>query len=246
MGCLDGRVALITGSAQGIGFGIAERFAAEGAAVVLTDLHGDAVESAAETLVARGHAALGVAGDVRSEDDIARWRDDAAERFGWLDIVVNNAAVARNVPFVEQTVADWDLVVDTSLKGSFLVCKAFVPDMIERGTGVILNIASMAALQFGGVPHIPYTAAKAGLVAMTRDLAHELGPLGIRINAIAPGPVMTAMSRQTLSSEIRDAISQRVALRRWGTPSDVAAAATYLVSDEAIFVTGVTLPVSGG
>jgi 3-oxoacyl-[acyl-carrier protein] reductase len=163
-----------------------------------------------------------------------------------VDILVNNAAVACNKPFVEQTVEDWDLVVDTDLKGPFLCCKAVVPRMIERGSGVILNISSMAALQYGGVPHVPYAAAKAGIIVLTRDLAQELGPHGIRVNAIAPGPVLTPMSARTLTEQTREAITQRVALRRWGEPDDIAVAAAFLVGDGGRFITGVTVPVGGG
>ena len=246
MGSLDRRVALVTGAAQGIGYGIAVRFGAEGAAVVLTDRDPESIESAARRLADAGVSALGLAGDVRSVGDIDRWVATTEREFGSLDVLVNNAAVTRNKPFVEQTVEDWDLVVDTDLKGPFLCCKAVVPQMMERGTGVILNISSMAALQFGGIPHVPYAAAKAGVVAMTRDLAQELGPHGIRVNAIAPGPVLTPLSAQTLSEQARDDITQRVALRRWGEPGDIAAAATFLVSDEGRYITGVTLPVSGG
>lgn len=246
MGSLDGKVALVTGAAQGIGYGIAERFGTDGAAVVLTDRDVGPVESAARRLADQGISALGLAGDVRSTSDIGRWAAAAEREFGPVDILVNNAAVACNKPFVEQTVEDWDLVVDTDLKGPFLCCKAVVPRMIERGSGVILNISSMAALQYGGVPHVPYAAAKAGIIVLTRDLAQELGPHGIRVNAIAPGPVLTPMSARTLTEQTREAITQRVALRRWGEPDDIAVAAAFLVGDGGRFITGVTVPVGGG
>jgi 3-oxoacyl-[acyl-carrier protein] reductase len=246
MGSLHGRVALVTGAAQGIGYGIAERLAAEGAAVVVVDREAGPAEAAADKIAAAWGSALGLAGDVRSPADSGMWVAAAEQRFGPVDILVNNAAVARNKPFVDQTEEDWDLVVDTDLKGPFLCCKAAVPQMIRRGRGVILNISSMAALQYGGVPHVPYAAAKAGLIVMTRDLAQELGPHGIRVVAIAPGPVLTPMSAHSLSDETRRAITERVALRRWGDPGDIAAAAAFLVSEEGRFVTGVTVPVAGG
>jgi 3-oxoacyl-[acyl-carrier protein] reductase len=246
MGSLDGRVALVTGAAQGIGYGIAERLAADGAAVVVVDREADAAEAASSKIAAAGGTAAGLAGDVRSPGDPGRWVAAAEERFGSVDILVNNAAVACNKPFVDQTEQDWDLVVDTDLKGPFLCTKAVVPQMVRQGRGVILNISSMAALQYGGVPHVPYAAAKAALIVMTRDLAHELGPNGIRVVAIAPGPVLTPMSAHSLSDETRRAITERVALRRWGDPGDIAAVAAFLVSDEARFVTGITVPVAGG
>jgi 3-oxoacyl-[acyl-carrier protein] reductase len=246
MGSLEGRVALVTGAAQGIGYGIAERLAADGAAVVVADRAAGPAGAAADKITGAGGTALAVAGDVRSSVDLDQWVAVAEQRFGFVDILVNNAAVACNKPFVDQTEQDWDLVVDTDLKGPFLCCKAVVPQMIRQGRGVILNISSMAALQYGGVPHVPYAAAKAGIIVMTRDLAQELGPHGIRVVAIAPGPILTPMSAHSLSDETRRAVTERVALRRWGDPSDIAAAAAFLVSDEGRFVTGITVPVAGG
>jgi 3-oxoacyl-[acyl-carrier protein] reductase len=240
---LAGKVALVTGASQGIGLGIAQRLSSDGALVVLADRNEEKVKSAAAEINSEGGDAVAATGDVRNQTDIANW---IAAGGGHIDILVNNAAVANNKPFTEQTVDDWDLVVDVNLKGPFLTCKAVVPLMTERGGGSIINIASMAALQYGGVPHIPYTASKAGLLAMTRDLAHELGAAGIRVNAIAPGPILTQMSRDTLSDEVRDSIGSQVALRRWGVPEEVASVVSFLAGPESAFVTGVTLPVNGG
>ena len=166
------------------------------------------------------------------------------ERFGKIDILVNNAGMVVVKPMVEQTEADWDRVLDVNLKGVFLCCRHVLPEMIARKRGAIVNIASIAAFHVT-VAHVPYAASKAGVVALTRDLAYEVGRLGIRVNAIAPGPIETPMAR-IVSAEQRQAIARNILLGRMGQPEDIGEAVVFLASDAASFITGATLPVSGG
>jgi NAD(P)-dependent dehydrogenase (short-subunit alcohol dehydrogenase family) len=166
------------------------------------------------------------------------------ERFGKIDILVNNAGTLVVKPMVEQTETDWDRVLNVNLKGVFLCCREVLPAMIARQRGAIVNVASIAAFHVT-VPHVPYAASKAGVVALTRDLAYEVGRLGIRVNAIAPGPIETPMA-QIVSAEQREKMARSILLGRMGQPEDIGQAAVFLASDAASFITGATLPVSGG
>jgi 3-oxoacyl-[acyl-carrier protein] reductase len=157
---------------------------------------------------------------------------------------VNDAGRVLVKPMVEQSEADWDRIIDTNLKGVFLCCRYVVPEMITRKRGAIVNIASITAFHVT-VLHVPYAASKAGIVALTRDLAYEIARYGIRVNAIAPGPIETPMS-QAVCAEQRQGIIRTVPLGRMGQPEDIGQAVAFLASDAASFITGVTLPVAGG
>ena len=238
------RVAIVTGAGQGIGRGVARCLARAGAHVVIADQAPERIAPAAAEVESLGVQSLGVPTDVSRSDDIKRMVQQTLERFGRIDILVNNAGRVVVKPMVEQSEADWDHVVDVNLKGVFLCCRYVVPEMITRKRGAIVNIASIAAFHVT-VPHVPYAASKAGVVALTRDLAYEVARYGIRVNAIAPGPIETPMS-QMVSAEQRQAISRTVPLGRMGQPEDIGEAAAFLASDAASFITGATLPVSGG
>jgi 3-oxoacyl-[acyl-carrier protein] reductase len=193
---------------------------------------------------ALGVKALGIPTDVSRASEVARMVHQTIERFGKIDILVNNAGTLVVKPMVEQTEAEWDRVLDVNLKGVFLCCRQVLREMITRKRGAIVNIASIAAFHVT-VPHVPYAASKAGVVALTRDLAYEVGRLGIRVNAIAPGPIETPMAR-IVSDEQRTAMARSILLGRMGQPEDIGEAVVFLASDAASFITGVTLPVSGG
>jgi 3-oxoacyl-[acyl-carrier protein] reductase len=211
---------------------------------VVVEQVGDRIATVVAELEGLGIRALGVSADVARADDVKRVVRETLERFKKIDILVNNAGVLVVRRMIEQTEDDWDRVLDVNLKGAFLCCREVVPEMIARKRGAIVNIASIAAFHYT-VPHVPYAASKAGVVALTRDLAYEVGRHGIRVNAIAPGPIETPMAR-IASEEQRQRIAGNIPLGRLGQPEDIGNAAVFLASDAASFITGATLPVSGG
>lgn len=250
MSRLAGRVALVTGASRGIGLGIAQRFAREGARVTLMDVDEQALAAAVEELKGAGHEVLGFAGDVSDPDDVDRTVNGTVERFGQLDILVNNAGVIRDNLIYKMSVEDWDTVMRVHLRGSFLCTKASQKHMVERGYGRIINLSSTSAL--GNRGQANYAAAKAGLQGFTRTLAIELGRYGITVNAVAPGFIVTDMTRATADrvgvpfDEFVKARAADTPVRRVGYPEDIAAAALYFASEEAGFVTGQVLYVAGG
>jgi len=241
---LADRVAIVTGAGRGIGRGIARCLARAGAGVAVVDKEEDRIAPVVAEVEGLGRRGLGITADVARVDDVKRVVRETSERFGKIDILVNNAGVLVVRRMIEQTEEDWDRVLDVNLKGAFLCCREVVPQMIAHRHGAIVNIASIAAFHVT-VPHVPYAASKAGVVALTRDLAYEVGRHGIRVNAIAPGPIETPMAR-IASEEQRQRIAGNIPLGRMGQPEDIGNAVVFLASDAAAFITGATLPVSGG
>lgn len=241
---LRDRVAIVTGSGQGIGRGVAMCLARAGAHVVISEQAPERIAPVVAEVEGCGVQALGIPTNVARAEDVQRMVRQTVERFGKIDILVNNAGTLVVKPMVEQTEADWDRVLNVNLKGVFLCCREVLPAMIARQRGAIVNVASIAAFHVT-VPHVPYAASKAGVVALTRDLAYEVGRLGIRVNAIAPGPIETPMA-QIVSAEQREKMARSILLGRMGQPEDIGQAAVFLASDAASFITGATLPVSGG
>lgn len=243
-----GKVALVTGSSQGIGAACARRLATEGADVILNGraADGDAHAFVAE-LQALGRRAIFMPADVGSATDVARLVDDAVAQFGRLDILVNNAGVERRSDFWDTTEADYDLVMNTNVKGMFFGTQAFVRHCRAAGHGgVVVNMSSVhEEIAF---PHFAsYCASKGAVRMLTRDLAGELAPLGIRINNVAPGAIATPINRHLMDTpELLNPLKQKIPLGRLGQPEEVAALVAFLASDDAGYITGSTYFVDGG
>ncbi len=248
MGRFDGRVALVTGAARGIGFGTATRFAEEGASVAIVDLDESAAAEAAAKLPGGKH--VGIGADVSNAESAEAAVTRAVEELGGIHILVNNAGITRDNLLFKMTEDDWDLVMGVHLKGAFLMTKAAQKHFVEQKYGKILNLSSVSAL--GNRGQANYSAAKMGVQGFTRTLGIELGPFGINANAIAPGFIATEMTDATAArlkmdvDEFRKLNAEANPVRRVGFPEDIAAAAAFLCSDEASYITGQTLYVDGG
>ncbi|QRY31852.1 SDR family oxidoreductase [Variovorax sp. PDNC026] len=242
---LEGRVALVTGAARGLGFATAKLFASQGATVILNDLDEDVARASAAEL---GTRHTGVGADVSNEAAVQAMVDRVAAQHGRIDILVNNAGIFEKfIPTVDQSLAYWQRLIDVHLTGTFLVSRTAARHMIARGRGVILNTSSV-----GGVLGLPirtaYSSAKAGIGMMTRVLACEWAPMGLRVNAVAPGYIDSRSPDSPSAKGHLDVerVKRRIPMGRLGRPEDVAQAMLFLASERARFITGVTLPVDGG
>jgi 3-oxoacyl-[acyl-carrier protein] reductase len=242
---LKDRVAIVTGSARGLGAATARRLAEEGAKVVVNDINCPGATAMAEALKADGLIAYCIAGDITKIADVQRLVDETVATFGTVHILVNNAGFPRDGFLTKMTEQDWDLVVDVILKGAFLTSKAVMPHMIAQRWGRVINISSRAHL--GNPGQANYSAAKAGILGLTRALALEEGRYDITINAVAPGFMETEMV-QALPNypQIKERAIKATPIQRVGRPSDIADAVAFLASERASYITGETLHVTGG
>ena len=244
-GKLEERVAIVTGAGRGIGSAIARLLAAEGGRVVAADIDGDQAEATAADIRSAGGSADGMQVDVRIEARVVEMAAAAVDNYGSIDILVNCAGVLRATRVDEIAEAEWDLVVDVNLKGTFLCSKAVLPAMKERGFGRIVNISSSAGRSVSTLGGAHYTAAKAGVLGFTRALAKEAASFGITANSICPGLIDTEMVRENCSPERLKAYEESFPVGRLGSPSEIAQLALFLVSDTG-YITGAAIDINGG
>ncbi|HEX4731440.1 MAG TPA: SDR family oxidoreductase [Solirubrobacterales bacterium] len=245
-GRLEGKVALVTGAGSGIGRASAERFAGEGARVVVVDLKG--ADETAATIEAAGGEALALATDVADENAVGAMAEAALARFGRVDVLMNNAGILEDFLAAADTPTEvWDRVLGVNLFAQFFTSRALLPQMVERGDGAIINVASTAGLN-GGNGGAAYTTSKHGVIGLTRQLCFDYARKGIRCNVICPGAVETGMTKEIFASPDAAVMAavESAPIGRWAQPDELAAAALFLASDEASFVNGAVYVVDGG
>jgi 3-oxoacyl-[acyl-carrier protein] reductase len=240
---LKGRVALVTGAAQGIGKSIAEALAKEGADIIVSDINIELAKITANEIGALGVKSIAVKANVADANDVAASVDQAVKEFGKIDILVNNAGITKDNLLIRMKDEDWDAVLSVNLRSMFLCTKAIAPLMMKNRWGRIVNIASIVG-EMGNFGQANYSAAKAGAIGLTKTVARELASRGITCNAIAPGFIDTAMT-QKLSDDVKKRLSEQIPLTRLGTPEDIAKAAVFLCAD-ADYITGQVVNVNGG
>ena len=241
---LEGKVSLITGAAQGIGLATALKFAQEGAIVVVCDVKQAAVDSAVRECAALGAAAAGFVMDVTQRDMVDAVVAQTKERFGRIDVLVNNAGITQDARLQKMTLEQFDRVIDVNLRGVFHCSQAVADTMTAQGSGSIINASSVVGI-YGNFGQTNYAASKFGVIGFTKTWSRELGPKGVRVNAVAPGFVTTPIL-DTIPAKVIAEMEQRVPLHRLGRPEEIANVYAFLASDEASYINGAVIEVSGG
>jgi len=240
----EGKVAVVTGGGSGLGEEMALRFAREGANVAIPDINLASAKRVQQAIAALDRKALAIQIDVSQTEDVKRMVSEVMREFGKIDILVNNAGIVVRTPLLETSEEDWDRELAVDLRGVYLCIKYVAPEMVKAGRGKIVNIASIAGLQGYIAP--AYTAAKGGVVSLTKIVAGELAPHKININTVCPGFCATPINEAVRKTEVGEMIRQKIPWGRYGTPEDIAAATLFLASEEANYITGAILPVDGG
>ena len=241
---LKGKVAVITGAAQGIGYATARKFLDEGATVALVDLSPDALHAARAGLKVNGEVIESFAVDVTRRDQLDEMVGRLRGRFGRIDILVNNAGITQDARIQNMTEEQFDRVIDVNLKGTYNSCKAVLAAMLEQGSGVILNASSVVGI-YGNFGQTNYAASKFGVIGFVKTWARELGPKGIRCNAVCPGFIATHIL-ESIPQRVLAQLTERVPLKRLGRPEEVANVYAFLASDEASYINGAVIEVAGG
>ena len=244
MTIFEGKVAIITGSARGIGFAIAEVFAEKGASVIILDLQKEAVNETVKKLTVKDRQVFGYEVDVTNSNAVAEIFKEIVKKFGKIDILINNAGITRDGLLMKMKESDWDAVINVNLKGTFICTQKVCRYMMKQRSGVILNIASVIGIM-GNAGQANYAASKGGIIAFTKSTAKEFASRNIRVNAIAPGFIETEMTAK-LPKEIVETYAEAIPLKRMGKPADVANLCLFLASDDAAYITGQTVQVDGG
>ncbi|MGI9218015.1 MAG: 3-oxoacyl-ACP reductase FabG [Hydrogenophaga sp.] len=241
---LEGKISIITGAAQGIGLATALKFAREGATVIVCDVKRAAVDEAVSLCLAEGVTAVGFVMDVTQREMVDAVVAQVKERFGRIDVLVNNAGITQDARLQKMTLEQFDKVIDVNLRGVFHCAQAVADTMTAQGSGVILNASSVVGI-YGNFGQTNYAATKFGVIGFTKTWSRELGPKGVRVNAVAPGFISTPIL-STIPGKVIEEMEHRVPLRRLGQPEEIANVYAFLASDEASYVNGAVLEVSGG
>ena len=242
---LEGKIAVVTGGARGIGKAISQTLAKEGAHVILCDLDYKSAQSTANDIQNQGFVASAVKMDVSRGEEVKRVFEDILSKYARVDILINNAGICSLTPFEEISEEEWDKVISVNLKGTFLCSQKVTRAMISQRGGKIVNIASLAGKVGGIVVGAHYSAAKAGIICLTKSLAKRMAPYGVNVNAVAPGPIKTEMT-EAWPEEQKEKFRRSIPLGHFGNPQDVAETVLFLVSDRARFITGEIIDVNGG
>jgi 2-hydroxycyclohexanecarboxyl-CoA dehydrogenase len=249
MGKLDSKIAIVTGAGQGIGRAIAIKLAAEGASVAVTDVNEATAKDTAETIAGGEPAgrALAIRTDVTSRESVAAMIEQVRQEFGRIDVLVNNAGWDKVGAFTDSDPADWDRIIAINLYGVLNTCHAVLPVMVAQGSGTVVSLASDAG-RVGSSGEAVYAAAKGGIIAFTKTIAREMARYQVTANCVCPGPTDTALLASAFGDnpKLRESLARAIPLRRLGSPADLANAVAFLASDEAAFITGQTVSVSGG
>lgn len=253
MGRVQDKVALVTGSAQGMGFAIARCLLEEGAKVMINDLNQETIDQAVAALNQEfPNRVIGKKADVTKKVEVQAMIDELVQTWGAIDILVNNAGGSLHTPYKLEEIEEkhWDLVLNVNLKGTFFTCQSAIPYMAKAGKGAIVNMAALAGHWRASLAGVQYTAAKAGVEGLTRQLAYDWGPQGIRVNGVAPTVTITGDRMKNLwenkDAAEREKIVANIPLRRLSTPEEIGKAVVFLASDDASYITGITLDVVGG
>ena len=241
---LEGRVTLVTGSARGIGYAIAEALARAKARVIISDINKDDVDTAVQSLKDQGYDVLGIPCNVTSEESVSQAVEQIKNEAGPVEILVNNAGITRDMLFMRMDKEKWDSVLTVNLTGAYLTSKAVIRDMAKSHFGRIINISSVVGL-IGNAGQANYSASKAGLLGLTKSLAKEFGQRNVTVNAVAPGFIETKMTH-VLSDDVKNSFLQNIPMKKMGTPEDVANVVLFLASELASYITGQVIHVDGG
>ena len=240
------KATIVTGAGAGLGRAVALQIAAEGAWTTVADLDPAAAQAVGDVIEAAGGRAIAVAADVSKPDDVGRMTDATVEAVGGVDVLINNAGVRVIVPFLEQTLEQWQRLIDVMLTGPMLCSQAVIPHMLEKGRGKIVNVGSVTGI-IGLTKREAYAAAKAGLHGLTRALAYEMSSQGIWVNAVAPGLIETPMNKAYFEDEqFKDLLRRELPLGRWGQPNEIGNVILFLASDDSDYVCGAVWNVDGG